>query len=246
MDTNINNEILGEMAKAGVMYGHKKTKTHPKMKPFLGGRKNEIELLDPESTLKTLSTAVEFLKDKKKNGGLVLCVGTKPAQKQAIQIFAEQFNFPYVVVRWLGGTLTNFKVIRERFLYYYNLKSKLEKGELAKYTKKEQLDFSNQVKKMSQFFDGLTNLTRIPDALLIIDIEEHDTAVREAKRIGAPIVALVDSNDNPETVDFPIIANDHAKLSIDWILQKISEDLKLEGVIVNNANEERVIANNAN
>jgi len=232
MDININNEILEIMAKAGVMYGHKKSKTHPKMKPFLGGRKNEIELLSPEATLETLAKAVEFLKEKKKNGGLVLCVGTLPAHRQAVQSLAEAFNFPFVISRWLGGTLTNFKIIRERFLYYAGLKSKLEKGELSKYTKKEQLDFSEQIKKMSKFFDGLTNLSRIPDALLIVDINEHSTALREAKRIKIPVIALVDSNDDPTAVDYPIIANDHAKASIDWVLQKISENLKLESDVV--------------
>ncbi len=225
MDTNINNDILEAMAKAGVMYGHKKSKTHPKMKPFLGGRKNEIELLSPEATLETLAKAVEFLKEKKKDGGFALVVGTLPAHQQAVKTLAEELNFPFVISRWLGDTLTNFKIIRERFLYYSDLKSKLEKGELSKYTKKEQLDFSNQVKKMSQFFDGLANLTRIPDALLIVDINEHSTALREAKRISVPVVALVDSNDDPTAVAYPIIANDHAKASIDWVLGKIKEEL---------------------
>lgn len=227
MDVNINNDLLEEMAKAGVMYGHKKSKTHPKMQPFLGGRKNEIELLSPEASLETLAKAVEFLKEKKTSGGFVLCVGTLPAHQQATKSFAETFNFPYVISRWLGGTLTNFKIIRERFLYYADLKSKLEKGELSKYTKKEQLDFSNQIKKMSQFFDGLANLIRIPDALLIVDINEHSTALREAKRIKIPVIALVDSNDDPTVIDYPIIANDHAKASIDWVLQKLSEELDI-------------------
>lgn len=225
-DTIITSDALTEMAKAGVIYGHKKTKTHPKMREFVAGRKNEIELLDPEATVQSLAKAIEFLKSIKEKQGLVLCVGTLPAQKETLKSFAEASKFPYVVTRWLGGTLTNFKVLRDRSLYYQDLKAKIEKGAMSQYTKKEQLDFSNLVKKMSQFFEGLFNLVRIPDALLVVDINHHDTAVREALRLRIPIIAIIDTDDNPEKIDYPIIANDHAKQSIVWVFGKITEALK--------------------
>ncbi|MEK7162290.1 MAG: 30S ribosomal protein S2, partial [Patescibacteria group bacterium] len=133
----INNDLMLEMATAGIFYGHKKTKTHPRMKPYIGGRRNEVELLDPEMVLKSLEKASQFLKEKLGPGGLIIFVGTKPAAKESVKSLAEELKMPYVVFRWLGGTLTNFKVISQRSNYYQDLKSKKEKGELSKYTKKE-------------------------------------------------------------------------------------------------------------
>lgn len=214
------------MAKAGIFYGHKKTKTNPKMKPYIGGRRNEIELLDPEVVLKSLEKASEFIKEKIGQNGLVLFTGTKPAAKESVKALAEELKMPYVIFRWLGGTLTNFKAINQRSNYYQDLKSKIEKGELAKYTKKEQLEFAKEVAKMSRFFDGLQNLNRLPDALIVVDPEENETAVREARKMKIPVVALLDSNDDPTLIEYPIFANDHTKSSVDWIFGKIKEAIK--------------------
>ncbi|MGC9610875.1 MAG: 30S ribosomal protein S2 [Minisyncoccia bacterium] len=222
----INNDLIQEMAKAGVFYGHKKTKTNPKMKPYIGGRRNEIELLDPETVLKSLEQATGFLKEKFALGGLVLLTGTKPAAKEAIKSLAEETNMPFVIFRWLGGTLTNFKVISQRSNYYQDMKIKIEKGELTKYTKKEQLEFAKESAKMSRFFDGLKNLNRLPDAVLLVDPVESETAVAEAKRLHIPIVAIMDTNDDPTGIDYPIFANDHTKSSVDWIFAKIREAIK--------------------
>lgn len=222
----IDNDLIQEMAKAGIFYGHKKTKTNPKMKPYIGGRRNEIELLDPEVVLKSLEKASEFIKEKIGQNGLVLFTGTKPAAKESVKALAEELKMPYVIFRWLGGTLTNFKAINQRSNYYQDLKSKIEKGELAKYTKKEQLEFAKEVAKMSRFFDGLQNLNRLPDALIVVDPEENETAVREARKMKIPVVALLDSNDDPTLIEYPIFANDHTKSSVDWIFGKIKEAIK--------------------
>ncbi len=224
-----NKEMALAMAKAGVLYGHKKTKTHPRMKPYIGGRRNEIELLDPETSLVSIEKAAEFLKQKMKEGGLVLFVGTRPAAKDAILALANSFNAPYVTFRWLGGILTNFKVLRQRSSYYQDLKARQEKGELSKYTKKEQLDFAKEIGKMSRMFDGLELLTRLPDALFVVDIEEHETAVREARRLHIPIVAILDTNDDPRQVEYPILANDHAKSSVEWVIEALKKGIS-EGV----------------
>ena len=147
----INEDLVQEMAKVGIFYGHKKTKTHPRMKPYIGGRRNEIELLDPEIVLDSLDKAGKFLKEKLAPGGLVLLVGTKPAAKESVKSLAEELKMPYVVFRWLGGTLTNFKNINQRSTYYQDMKGKIEREELTKYTKKEQLDFAKENAKMSRY-----------------------------------------------------------------------------------------------
>ena len=226
MPTVLNEETISEMAKAGVVYGHKKSRTHPKMRPYIAGTRNEIEFIDPEATLNALQKATEFLKEKIKAGGLVLLVGTISAAKNAIEEFAHELKFPYVTTRWLGGTLTNFKVLNDRKTYYETLKTRREKGELVKYTKKEQLEFSKEIAKLSKNFDGLANLSRVPDALLVVDIDEHGTAIREARKMRIPIVALVDTDDDVSLVDYPIFANDHAKSSIEWVVGKIKEGIK--------------------
>ncbi len=224
-DTHNTDAVL-EMVKAGVLFGHKKTKTHPRMKPYIGGRRNEIELLDPEVTEKSLNIAAEFLKQIVKGNGLILFVGTRPAAKTSIQSFADAFKAPFVTFRWLGGILTNFKILNQRSVYYQDLKAKHEKGELSKYTKKEQLDFAKEVSKLSRIFNGLQPLTRLPDALFIIDIEEHATAVREAQRMHIPVVALIDTNDDPLGVEYPIFANDHTKASIEWVIEALKKKIE--------------------
>lgn len=223
--TTLNEELIKEMANAGVIYGHKRTKTHPRMKPYIGGARNEIEFIEPEASFSSLEKAVEFMKEKLRGGGLALLLGTAPAAKNAILAFADEFKYPYVVRRWLGGTLTNFKVINQRLNYYLDLRAKKESGELIKYTKKEQHLFTEKINKLSQFFEGLINLKRLPDILFIVDVEAHATAVREARRLKIPIVAILDTDDDPALVDYPIFANDHAKLSIEWVVEKIKKAL---------------------
>ena len=222
----INNDLITEMAKAGIFYGHKKTKTHPRMKPFIGGQRNEIELLDPEVVLSTLDKAGQFLREKLAPGGLVLFVGTKAASKESIKALADEFKMPYVIFRWLGGTLTNFKVIGQRSAYYQDLKGKIERGELTKYTKKEQLDFVKEAAKITRSIDGLALKNRLPDAVLVVDPAENNTAIAEAKKLGIPIVVVMDTNDDPAGMDYPIFANDHTKSSIEWIFGKIREAIR--------------------
>ncbi|MDP2704087.1 MAG: 30S ribosomal protein S2 [bacterium] len=222
----LDQKTILDLANIGVLYGHKKSKTHPKMRPFIGANRNEIEFLKPESVLHSLEKGIAFLKEKKEKDALILVVGTKASSEEAIKKLAETFSFPYVTTRWVGGTITNFKVIRERIKYYLDLKDKQEKGELAKYTKKEQLDFSKELRKLEERFGGLVRLTRIPDVLFVIDPEEHETAVREARRLNIPIVGVADTNDNPTKLNYPIIANDHAKASVTWVTDKIIEALQ--------------------
>ncbi|MCL4400017.1 30S ribosomal protein S2 [Patescibacteria group bacterium] len=215
-----------EMAQFGIFYGHKKTKTHPKMKNFIGGRRNEVELIDPEATVQSFNKAAAFLKEKIQNGGLILFVGTQAPAKEAIKSVAEDLKMPFVDFRWLGGTMTNFSIIKKRLDHYESLKAKREAGELSKYTKKEQTQFSKEIGKLSRNFEGLKNLVRLPDAVFLVDSVIHKTAVAEANKLGIPLVALIDTDDNPEPIQYPILCNDHAKSSISWIISALKEEVK--------------------
>lgn len=226
LQTEIDQNTILRLAEAGVLYGHKKSKTHPKMRPFIGAQRNEIELLKPELIMKKLWKAIEFLKRAREEGGDILLVGTHAAAHEAVDKLAETFGFPYVKTRWLGGTLTNWNSLKSRVKYYLELGEKKEKGELAKYTKKEQVDFAKELEKLRQKFDGLKGMTKLPKALFVIDPHLHQTAVREAKRMGIPIVALMDTNDDPTDIEIPIIGNDHAKASITWVVARIIEGLQ--------------------
>ena len=220
-EKEITSEAVSELVSAGVIAGHKRSKTHPKMKPFIAMNRNEIDFLDPDATIASVDEAIEFIASKLGPDDFMLCVGTTVPAHEAILSFAEHFKFPYVVTRWLGGTLTNFKVITERIRYYVDLKLKKEKGELDKYTKKEQLKFAEKIIKLSVSFDGLLRMTKLPAILFVIDPKANDIAVKEAVLLGIPVVAILDTNDNPKEVTRPIFANDHSKQSIAWVMQKV-------------------------
>ncbi|MDO8467312.1 MAG: 30S ribosomal protein S2 [bacterium] len=213
--------LMEEMVKAGVLYGRKKSKTHPRMRPFIFGTRNGIEILELAKTMESIDKAGDFLKETAKKDGLVLVVGTKPASQDLMQEFAKKFSYPYVVKRWLGGTLTNFKTILTRIQYYMNLKVNKATGKLEKYTKKERVEFDKQIEKMEGFFLGLERLSRQPDAVIVVNVNDHMTAVREAKRMNIPVVAILSTDTSPEIVEYPIPANDNSRNSIAWILAKL-------------------------
>lgn len=224
-------ELIKEMMKAGLMYGHKSSKTHPKFKPYVCAVRNGIEIIDLSQTTPALEATVAFLRTKiknKENGGAVLAVATQPAAKGIIEEFAKKFNFARIGERWIGGLLTNFKAVSGRIEYFKKVQSDLEKGSFEKYTKKERLLINRNIEKMRKMFGGLENLTKLPEVIFMIDssIKGHMTAIREAKRMKIPIVAIVDSDDNPDIVDYPIPANDHARTSIEWIVSKLANGLQ--------------------
>lgn len=222
-------EMVAELAKAGVILGHKKSKTHPRMRPFISGTKQEIELLDPEAVLAHLEKATAFLKAKAEVAmPLVLCVGTSPAARNVVETFAKKHKFPFVVTRWLGGTLTNHKMIMEQIKRFLDLKAKKVAGELSKYTKKEQAEFSKNIGKMSKSFDGLVQYTRLPDVVLVVDTSHEDTAVKEARLMGIPVLGIQDTNDDPDDADISVLGNDHSKTSIEWLLSKLEEGVALK------------------
>ncbi len=227
-ENGVDFDILREMMEAGVMYGHKKTRTNPKFKSYIYTTRNGIEIIDLPKTLLALDKAVEFLKSLIKENKKVLLVAIQPAAKEAINKLAQEFNFSTVNERWIGGLLTNFKVLSQRIEYFNEIQSNWDKGKFEKYTKKERVMINRNIDRMKKMFIGLENLTRVPDALLIIDtsLKGHTTAIREAIRINIPIIGIIDSDDNPDLINYPIPANDHAKMSIDWLVGRIIDKLK--------------------
>lgn len=218
--------LMEEMIKAGVLYGRKKSKTHPRMRPFIFGTRNGIEILELPKTMQALEKAADFLKEVSKKNGLIFFVGTKPAAQDQVEALAKKYSYPYVVKRWLGGTMTNFKTLVTRTQYYMTLKSDKASGKLEKYTKKERVEFDKQIERMEGFFLGLEKLTRIPDAVVIVNASEHMNAVREAKRMKVPVVSILSTDLDPETVEYPIPANDNSRSSITWILGKLEEKIQ--------------------
>ncbi len=220
-------QVLREMMKVGLMYGHKKSKANPKFRPYIHTTRNEIEIIDLVQTLSALESAIKFIKQQIKEGKVVLLVATQPAAKEAVENLAKKFNFSYINEKWIGGLLTNFNVIFQRLEYFKRVQADFEKGGFDKYTKKERVMINRNIYRMKKMFTGLENLTKIPNVIFVIDpsLKGHTTAVREGQRMKIPIVAILDSDDDPDLVDYPIPANDHAKISIDWIINKIDQGL---------------------
>ena len=218
-------EIEG-MMKAGIHLGHAKTKDHPTMKEHIFGVRNTISVIDLAKTTTALARAQEFIKETASHGGLVLLVGTRPAARKIIHEVAEKTGMPYFTERWIGGALTNFKVIGKRVEYMETLEREQASGELEKYTKRERMQKGEELVRLRRFFDGLRLLKRLPQAVFIVDITHDDTAVREARRMKIPSVALIDTNANAELVDYAIPSNDDALPAVRYMVTKIGEAIE--------------------
>ncbi|MDP2599015.1 MAG: 30S ribosomal protein S2 [Candidatus Liptonbacteria bacterium] len=214
-------EASREMIEAGVFYGRKKSKTNPKMKPYVLTNRGGIEIINLAKTAEGLEKALAFLKEKIQGGALVLFVGLQPAAEAGIKNIAQKFTVPYVTNRWAGGTITNFKIVSKRIEYFKKLRSDLASGALEKYTKKERLMLEKEMGRLKELFGGLEHLIKEPDVLIVIDPNFHSTAVREAKRLKIPVVALANIDSDPDLIDHLVAGNDNARKSIDWFLGKL-------------------------
>lgn len=217
---------LVDMLKTGMHFGHTTSRWHPKMKQFIFGSRQGMHIINLEKTQEALSGALEFLKGIASRGGVILFVGTKLQAQAPIQKYAEDCGMPYVQNRWLGGTLTNFGQIKQTLKRMKMLKDQRDKGELRKYTKKEQLMISREIEEMEEKFGGIENVTRTPDAVFIIDVKTEKTAVQEAIVMGIPVVALCDTNVNPEGITKVIPGNDDAVKSIELVCKLVCDAIK--------------------
>lgn len=217
---------LEEMLKAGMHFGHRTNHWHPKMEPFIFTQRNGIYIIDLQKSQEQLRVALEFMSNLAKENKNILFVGTKQQVKQPLKEMAEEINMPFVVGKWLGGCLTNFLVIKKSIKKYLDLKQKQELGKFDKYTKKEKHNFERQIKKMNERLGGLANLNKLPDAVFVWDVREEKTAVTEAKKKNIPVIAICDTNVNPEDINYPIASNDDSTKTIILILNTIKEAIK--------------------
>lgn len=216
---------IDEMAAAGLNFGHKVSKLHPKMKHYVSGIKNNVHIFDLEKTAKELEKALAFISKIVSDGKSVVFVSTKIQLKNLVKEAAEECGIPYVTERWLGGTFTNFETIKKRVDHFKDLQNKKETGEFEKYTKKERLNFDREIEKLKIKFEGIKNMQKLPDAVVIFGIDKDITAAREAKKKGIKIIALCDTNVNPDIVDYPIPANDDAISAVRYIIERVEETI---------------------
>lgn len=217
----MSNEVLKELVEAGVHFGHQSRKWNPRMKPFLLGKKNNIHIINLEETVKQIGNAANFLAGLAAQGKKILFVGCKRQAQDAVREAAEATNQFYVNHRWLGGTLTNLETVRKsvkRLEYLENLE---RQPEFKKMSKSELASLARERAKLQRNLAGIRGMERKPDAIVIVDTARETIAVHEARRLGVPIVGFVDSNADPDQVDYPIAANDDAIRSIRIILQKL-------------------------
>lgn len=214
---------LLEMLKAGVHFGHQKSRWHPKMEQYIFGVRNGVHIIDLEKTQEQLDKSLNYVKNLVSKGQVILFVGTKRQAREITKAAAISCGMPYLVERWIGGLLTNFDEVKRRLKKYHNLKEMFATGEIEKYTKKEQVTMKKQLEKLDKYLIGLTTLDKMPDALYIADMRTEKTALAEAERTEVPTVAVCDTNVNPEKVSYAIPANDDAVNSIKMIADMVAE-----------------------
>jgi len=214
-----------DMLRAGMHFGRKRTVFNPAMERYVFTVKDGICIIDLTKTQAQLNNSVEFVKKIIKNNGLVLFVSLTKQSSEKVKELAESLHMPYVLDRWLGGTLTNFRVITERIKKLEEMEQAQRTGELEKYTKKERTVFAKELEKMQMKFGGLKQLTRIPDAVFVSSLKESELPVHEAKKAGVKIVGIANTDSNPEEIDYIIPANDRSKKSVDLILEAVKNGL---------------------
>lgn len=212
-----------EMLAAGLQFGHKVSRLHPKMKPFVSGIKNNVHIIDLDKTAKEFEKALKYITKLAYEGKQILFVGTKIQLRQLVKDAAEDCGMPYVTGRWLGGTFTNFETLSKRVDYFKDLERKKAEGQLEKYTKKERLGFDKELALLKNKFEGIRNMPKLPEAVLIFGIDRDITCAREAKLKGIKIIGLIDTNITPDIADYPIPANDDAISSVQYIVEKVKE-----------------------
>jgi small subunit ribosomal protein S2 len=219
---------MKSLLEAGVHFGHQKRRWNPKMKTYIFAHRNGIHIIDLQKTLRMLEHASEFVADVASQGKRVLMVGTKKQAQDTIVSESERSKAFHITTRWLGGTLTNFKTIQTRIDYLVQLETRKEKGEFDVLPKKESLKLEAAIVRLNRYLGGIKEMTEMPGALFVIDVGKESIAVAEARRVGVPIVALVDSDCDPNLIDYPIPGNDDAIRSIRLITSRIATSI-IEG-----------------
>jgi len=213
---------IEQMLKAGVHFGHQTRFWNPKMEEYIFGDRNKVHIINLEKTLECLSPAVDFCKKLSASNNRILFVGTKRAARRVIKEEAERCNMPYINYRWLGGMLTNYKTVRSSIRRLEILNTQEEEGKFEDLTKKEVLGIKREMEKLDRSIGGIKNIGGLPEALFVVDVENEKIAIAEAKKMGIPIIGIVDTNSDPDDVDYIIPGNDDAIRSISLISRIIS------------------------
>ncbi len=217
MESKVANDLLA----VGAQFGYSKTRRHPSTKEYIFTTKNNVDIIDISRTERQLVDALEFVKKLGEEKKTILFVSGKPESKKIMEAAARELNMPYVENRWIGGTLTNFGQIKKRIDVLIDLKMKKEKGELVKYTKKEQSDFARQIEKMTRNFGGLVDMTKKPDAVFVIDTKKEQIAATEAMMTNIPVIGLANTDCDIREIDYPIIGNDAATASVQYFVDQV-------------------------
>ena len=213
---------MKQLLEAGVHFGHQSSQWNPAMKEYIYGSRNWIHIIDLQKTLKSFLKAYDFIKEIVSDGGEILFVGTKKQAQEIIGEEALKCDMPFVNSRWLGGTLTNFNTIRSRVDYLIQLKKLKDDGEMDNLPKKEQITLNREMEKLEYLLNGILNMKKMPTAMFVVDTRKEEIAIKEAKKIGIPIVGIVDTNSNPSDADYVIPSNDDAIRAVKLCVEKIA------------------------
>ncbi|MBN2483788.1 MAG: 30S ribosomal protein S2 [Candidatus Omnitrophica bacterium] len=219
-------EIIKNLLESGVHFGHLRKHWNPRMKKFIFGKKKNIYIIDLEKTSDQLQKSREFVEELVKGGGKILFVATKKQLRQTVKDLAIQCEMPYIVERWIGGFLTNFSTIVSRIKTYTGLKQQKETGGLNKLPHKEKVRLSKELDRMHKIYSGVAEINQIPQCVFIVDPKKELACVREANKLGIPIIALIDTDGDPETIDYPIPGNDDAIKSVRAIASYLVEGIQ--------------------
>ena len=219
---------LKEMLEAAVHFGHKTQKWNPKMRRYLYGARNGIHIFDLQKTQECLDKAVEYLKHEAANGKTILLISTKPQATQLLVDAANETRMPYVVHKWMGGLLTNWATMKQRIRYLRTLKEQEKSGGFEKYTKKEASELRKTINKLESALGGVSGLERMPDVVFVADALRDRIAIKEANKMKVPVVAICDSNTDPDGIAYPIPGNDDAIKALTYLINAV-KDAILEG-----------------
>ena len=219
---------IKELLEAGAHFGHQTSRWHPRMKPYIFTKRNGIHIIDLEQTVSMLDKACDFIQQVTEEGGAILFVGTKKQAQEAIEEEAKRCGMYYISQRWLGGVLTNFATIQDRIDHLVRLEDQQTRGAFNALPKKEVLKLEEEIARLNHQMGGFKEMTSLPNAIFIVDPTKERIALAEAKRVGIPVVAIADTNCNPNDIDYPIPANDDAIRAIKLICSKIA-DAVIEG-----------------
>lgn len=225
MAESSNKLSMQQMLESGVHFGHQTRYWHPKMKQYIFGARNNVHIINLDKTLPLMQDAINFISKVASKRGKILFVGTKPSAQETIRAEAERCNMPYVSYRWLGGMLTNYKTIRQSIKRLKDLENLRESPNFSGLTKKETLMLQREIDKLEKNLGGIRHMGGLPEAIFVIDIGHEDIAIKEARKLKIPVIAVVDTNCNPDNIDYIIPGNDDAVKSIQFYAQTVADTI---------------------